>query len=330
MQNLAIISQMILLFLQNQLPCFQVTDEQAARFEKQLPRNADKPVRICRDEMDFVALLPEATAVFVWYFKQEWFGIAPKLRHVCTPAAGRDYFRVSPPPYVTMHYGTFHGAIMGETALACLLAVCHGILPFANAMNGNPPVQSWPRFEMANHGHRIAGSNVVILGYGHIGQIFAELLKPFGAKITGITQHRHPEIEAAAKKKGIAIKTAEETDSALKDADHIVCFLPSGPGTTDLVDAKRLALMKSTAWLYNFGRGNLIDEDALAEALNSGRLGGAVLDVFKTEPLPDTSPLRTARNCLIYPHASAFAPDYLDLYFAKAAKAMREYSDKVK
>jgi D-3-phosphoglycerate dehydrogenase len=79
--------------------------------------------------------------------------------------------------------------------------------------------------------------------------------------------------------------------------------------------------------IYNFGRGNLIDEEALAEALAAGRLAGAVLDVFKAEPLPENSPLRKAPNCWLYPHASAFAPDYLDLYFAKCAEAMRTFGD---
>ena len=105
---------MILVFLQNAIPCFQATDEQVRRFEEALPPFADLPVRLCRTEDEFTALLPQATAVFVWTFRQEWFAIAPRLRHVCTPAAGRDYFTVEPPECVTMHYGSFHGAIMGR------------------------------------------------------------------------------------------------------------------------------------------------------------------------------------------------------------------------
>ena len=103
---------MLLLFLQNPIPCFQVTDGQARCFEAALPDSADRPVRVCRTEEEFTALLPQATAVFVWTFKQEWFALAPRLRHVCTPAAGRDYFKVVPPEGVTMHYGSVHGAIV--------------------------------------------------------------------------------------------------------------------------------------------------------------------------------------------------------------------------
>jgi len=313
----------ILLFLQHVHPCFQVTDEQARRFEAALPAGADRPVRVCRSEEEFVSLLPEATAVFVWSFRQEWFDLAPRLAHVCTPAAGKDYFRVVPPQRVTMHYGSFHGAIMGETALACVLACAHGILPFASAMGSSAPADAWPREAIAVRCRRLAGSSVAILGFGAIGRLFARMLAPFGARVTGITRTAHPERAAEAEALGVTPATVAQLDEILPATDHLVCFLPSGEETTNLLDARRLALLKPDAFLYNFGRGNLIDENALAEALQAGRLAGAVLDVFRVEPLPADSPLRRAPNCWLYPHASAFAPDYLDLYFAKVAAAIR-------
>lgn len=318
---------MILLFLQHEIPCFQVTDEQARRFDDMLPECADRPVRVCRSDEEFTALLPDATAVFVWTFRQEWFDLAPRLRHVCTPAAGRDYFKVVPPPRVTMHYGSFHGAIMGETALGAVLAWCHGLLPFADAMAAGKGTE-WPRLVEARHGRRLGGSSVTILGYGNIGRHFARMLAPFGARVTGVTRRPHPELADEAALLGVTLATADSLDSILASTDHLVCFLPSGAETDNLIDARRIAFMKPSAVIYNFGRGNLIDEDALASALSSRRIAGAVLDVFKTEPLPAASPLRSAPNCWLYPHASAFAPDYLDLYFAKCAQAMRDYAGK--
>ena len=118
------------------------------------------------------------------------------------------------------------------------------------------------------------------------------------------------------------VATAEELDALLPLADHVLCFLPSGPETDRLLDARRLALLKPTAFLCNFGRGNLLDEDALAAALRAGRLAGAVLDVFREEPLPASSPLRDAPNCRLLPHASAFSPDYLDLCFEELARTI--------
>lgn len=317
---------MILVFLPNDIPCFNVADAQVERFRRLLPANADLPVVVCRTESEFTAHLPGATAVFVWSFKQEWFALAPKLRHVCTPAAGRDYFHVAPPPQVTMHYGTFHGAIMGETALACVLAVSHGILPFAREMkDGTGEDAAWPRLRLAAAARRISGATIAILGFGHIGRIFARMAKPFGPRLVGVTQSPHPEYRDEFP--DVALATAGDLPAVLPEADHVVCFLPSGAATTKLLDARNLSLMKRGAFLYNFGRGNLVDEDALAAALHAGRLGGAVLDVFQAEPLPATSPLRRCPNCYLYPHASAFSPDYLDLYFEKAAAAMARAED---
>lgn len=303
---------MILIYLPNELSCFSATNDDLEFLRKRLPYERQKSLHLSLDEEDFIANLPRAETVIVWRFRQEWFALAPHLRHIYTPSAGRDYFQVEPPPAVTMHYGNFHGTIMGETALACILAVTHGILPFATTMTkGTNP---WPRQEITSS-KRIALSTVAILGFGNIGQAFAKMLMPFGAKIIGITRTTHPEL--ATKFPTVELATIDELDSVLPEIDHLVCILPSGKETTDLIDANRIALMKDTAYIYNFGRGNLIDEDALVKALHNKKLGGAVLDVFKTEPLPDSSPLRSAPNCYLYPHSSAFSPDYLKLYFEK-------------
>lgn len=304
---------MILVFLENEVPFFRPTDAQAARFDRMLPADADRPVRLCRTEAQFTSLLPQATAVFVWSFRQEWFALAPKLRHVCTPAAGRDYFRVTPPPRVEMHYGSFHGAIMGETALGAMLACSHGLLQCAQAMHA-PDAAEWPRGDFAS-ARRLAGSTVLILGCGKIGVTLARMLEPFGTRTIGITRSGR----AAA---GVEAAPASRVDEFLPLADHVVCFLPSGAETDGFVSARRIALLRPSAFFYNFGRGNSVDESALAAALNEGRLAGAVLDVFASEPPAADSPLRSARRCFLYPHASAFAPDYLDLYFEKAAAAM--------
>ena len=304
-----------LVYLPNTLDCFRATDVQVRRFERLCGDGV--PARLCTSEEEFLSLLPKAGAVFVWRFRQEWFALAPGLRHVCTPAAGRDYFHVTPPPGVTLHYGTFHGAIMAETALGALLACSHGLLPFAGAMRADGG-GGWPRHEMMARSRRLAGQTVAILGFGHIGRAFGRLVRPFGATVVGIRRSPEPAPDAADR-----VVAATGLDDVLPTADHVVCFLPSGPETTRLLDAPRLARMKPDAFLYNFGRGNLVDETALADALRRGALAGAVLDVYQEEPLPGDSPLRTAPGCFLYPHASAFSPDYLDLYFEKAAAAIR-------
>ena len=131
----------IAVYLEHEVPIFSPTEEQIARFRARFEtlrpfepsnlRTFEPPVVLpCRSESDFLAALPRAELAVVWTFRQEWFALAPRLRAVCTPAAGRDYFRVVPPPGVELRYGSFHGAIMGETAAACVLALSHGVLPF--------------------------------------------------------------------------------------------------------------------------------------------------------------------------------------------------------
>lgn len=304
---------MIAVFLSSPICCFEPDEGQVRRFEALLRVEA-RPVRLCRTEDEFLEALPGAWAAVVWTFRQEWFDLSPTLRHVCTPAAGRDYFRVVPPPCVTLHYGSFHGAIMAETALGAMLSMAHGLLPFADGMRGAG--DGWPRLEMAAYGRRVAGSTVVVLGCGRIGTALARLAAALGARVIGVTRTPHPA------EPGIERVTTDRLDDMLPLADHLVCFLPSGAATDRILDARRLALLRPRCFLYNFGRGNAVDEDALADALRAGRLGGAVLDVFREEPLPPDSPLRTAPNCFAYPHASAFVPEYLDLYFWELAAEM--------
>lgn len=312
---------MILIYLESDIPCFCITNEQAERFRNLLPKNADFPLIVCRTETDFLAHLKNASSVFVWSFKQEWFSLAPNLKHVCTPAAGKDYFKVSPPKDVTMHYGSFHGTIMGETALGALLATSHGLLPYASSMNTSP----WPRIEIARSSKQLSLSTILILGFGNIGKKFAEYLHPFHPKIIAITESEHPEYKDLYPT--ISHATIREIDNYLPLADHIVAFLPSGEKTTHIMNAQKLALLKPSSFLYNFGRGNLIDEEALFHALNEKKLAGAVLDVFEKEPLETTSKLRSLPNCFLYPHSSAFSPNYLDLYFSKVATCMAQCAD---
>ncbi len=299
---------MILVYLRHELACFSATQRQIDRFNSLLK---DDNAVMAINEEDFLKKLPEATSVIVWTFKQEWFSLAVNLRHLYTPAAGKDYFKVIPPDNVTMHYGTFHGEIMGETALGAILGMTHGLIPFATAMKES---DSWPRRELVQRCDTLYGKTVLIMGFGNIGKYLAQMLTPFNLRLICITYHPHPEYRKEYPD-SYTFATLDEVDNYLPNADHIVCILPSGKITDNLLSEERLSIIKPTAYIYNFGRGNLIDESALAQKLSEGKIAGAVLDVFQTEPLPATSALRSAPNCYLYPHSSAFSPSYLDLYF---------------
>jgi len=137
------------------------------------------------------------------------------------------------------------------------------------------------------------GLTLGMVGYGRIGQAVGKLGVAFGMKVLACD----PAIEPA----GPAIRSVE-LETLFRESDVVSLHCPLTPQTANLVNAQRLSLMKPTAFLLNTSRGPLVDEPALADALNSSRIAGAALDVLSVEPPPADNPLLTARNCLITPH----------------------------
>ena len=255
-------------------------------------------VRVARSERAFLRALPGATHVVTWEFRREWFARAGRLRVLATPAAGREFLPKDDelPPGVVRVNGTFHGAIMGETVVACIFAHARGLL---RAYDFQRRGELWPRGEMSGFCSLVAGTRAVVLGYGHVGRAIGAKLEALGVAV-----------------KGIGRRNAAELGDALREADWLVMALPGDTGTDGIVGAAELRRMKRSAVVVNVGRGNAIDEAALASALRSGRIAGAYLDVFRDEPLTEASPLAVDLPGLVrLPHASAFAPEYLPMFF---------------
>lgn len=135
----------------------------------------------------------------------------------------------------------------------------------------------------------LAGLTLGVVGHGRIGRGVAEVGRALGMRIL---VHRRT---------GGGPEHAD-LDRVFRDADVVSLHCPLTPATRGLVDARRLALMKPTAYLLNTARGALVDEAALAAALDAGRIAGAGLDVLTVEPPAATNPLLRARNCVITPH----------------------------
>ena len=113
-------------------------------------------------------------------------------------------------------------------------------------------------------------------------------------------------------------------EEVLPQTDHLVLCLPATPATTGIVDARRMALLPGNAGIYNVGRGNVLDEQALSVLLEERPLCEAYLDVFQEEPLAAESPLRNLPNCLILPHVSANSPEYIDLFVEELIERLEE------
>lgn len=301
----------IAVFQESSVPCFCVKAGHVRRLRAAFPL---AEVVWCRKKSSFLKALPRAQAALTWAFRQAWFEQAPRLRRIATPAAGRDFFQLTPPPQVKVRYGTHHGPIMAETVIGMMLAFERGIFEaYRCQLRG----ELWPR-EQVYGARRLSGSHAVIVGFGHIGQKIGEMLKPFGVRVTGVRRHV-PERAPAWFRAGDRTVPAERLDAVLPTADHLILVLPSDTGTDGLIGAARLKRLPCRAVVYNVGRGNCIDEAALAEALAARRLRGACLDVFAQEPLTPESPLAADLPGLVrLPHASAFSEAYIDLFIEDA------------
>lgn len=273
--------------------------------------------RLCPDKAGAEALLPSARAALVWAFSSKWNAAGANLKLVSTPAAGRELVHAEPRPGLRICFGSFHGELMAETVAGMMLAFSRGIRDCL--LRGNA---GWPRVEVTAAMRPLRRSRAVILGFGHIGKWIGKLLRPFGVRLTGV--NRSDMTRPAYFTEEDAVAPLDCLDELLPAADHLILALPGGGGTTNIMDARRLALLRPDAYLYNVGRGNAVDVDALAAALREGRIRGAGLDVFPEEPLPEDAPIRRAPNTILLPHVSAFAPNYFDLYLDELSPVLEE------
>jgi glyoxylate/hydroxypyruvate reductase A len=172
--------------------------------------------------------------------------------------------------------------------------------------------RSWPRLvaeQRAHHWERCAietleGKTLGIVGLGNVGRSVARLAKPFGVHTIGV--RRSP----GASEDGVdAVYGPDGLETVLRESDFLVLCVPHTSQTVGMLDASKIASIKHGAVLINIARGSVIDEPALVEALRSGQLGGAALDVVAREPLAADSPLWDMPNVLITPHSMSTGID---------------------
>lgn len=189
-----------------------------------------------------------------------------------------------------------HSPAVAEHAIALLMAVVRGV---GVSVRGAAD-RVWapqPAFE-------VAGRTLGVLGLGSIGEEVARRAVGLGMRVIG-TKRRPDEYRGVAER----VVGPSETLEVFGEADAVVIALPTSPETESVVGAGELAALEG-GWLVNIGRGSVLDEEALIEALRSGTLRGAGLDVFATEPLPADSPLWDLPNVVVTPH-SAWSTDRL-------------------
>ncbi len=186
-----------------------------------------------------------------------------------------------------------------QHVLAMMLALARELPASLDEQRGE---RRWRFHERRGASMLLNGQTVLLLGYGNIAKRIVELLRPFGMRIFAVRRRAYSE-------SGVHVIAEDRVTSVLGETDHVINVLPDNEATRNYVNARRLAACKPGARFYNIGRGTTVDERALMEALESGRLGAAYLDVFQEEPLPPTHPLWTTRNCYITPHTAGGRSD---------------------
>jgi phosphoglycerate dehydrogenase-like enzyme len=156
----------------------------------------------------------------------------------------------------------------------------------------------------------LENKTLCVVGMGNIGRAIASRARPFGMRVVGVKRTVREDDEAWYYTD--ELYPTAELHSALGEADYVAVTLPGTPETQHLIDAEAIAATRQGAYFANVGRGTVVDEAALVEALRRGHLSGAALDVFEVEPLPEESPLWDLDNVIISAHTTDVVPDLIN------------------
>ena len=215
----------------------------------------------------------------------------PKLRWAQSMTAGVEGWIALPdlPANLTLTCarGT-HRESMPENIIGALFYVAK---PYAAAVE-NQKQSKWA------HGvaQPLTGKTLGILGLGAISQEVARLATALGMRVIGTKRRPEPMANVAE------VLPAERTPEVLAQSDFLLLLLPATQETDNFINAERLGMMKPSAWLLNFGRGHLIKDDDLIAAVKAKKIAGAMLDVFRQEPLPADHPFWTTEGIIVLPH----------------------------
>lgn len=250
--------------------------------------------KLDRDEQK--ALIADAFAVIAGTesYDDDMLAAAPKLKLVVRFGVGTDNFDLKAMKRRGIAVGVIsNNNSVAEFTVALILGITKNLHRFDTAVREG----AWSRFTMRELKEKTVG----ILGFGRIGQRLAQLLQGFDVKLIAYDPYIN---EAAAARLNV---TPVDLDTLLAESDIISLHLPSTPQTYHLINRDTIARMKDGAYLVNTSRGALIDEPALKEALENGKLAGAALDVFEKEPITKELPLNSLDNILMAPHVAALS-----------------------
>ena len=265
------------------------------------------------------SLLADTEVIFGFDVPHNLIRRTPKLKWVQAISAGIDHILtddiLKSPVIITTIKGVSSSAIAEFIFGIALIMVKQFSLCFQLKQ-----AKSWQKYRTATLVSRTMG----IVGYGHIGREVARLAKAFGMRVIAIRRS----MEQTILDENVDVMLPRERLSQLLgESDFVVVSIPLTPETKWLIGEKELRSMKSTAYLINIARGNVIDEAALVQALEEGWIAGAGLDVFAEEPLPTNSRLWDIPNVIFSPHVSGDTENEFEMATEFFIKNLKNYLD---
>ena len=245
---------------------------------------------------ELAEIIPDIDAAIIGMdlYDEEVFKMAPKLKCVCKFGVGVDNINLAD----ATRYGVKacncpgqNSNAVAELTVGFMIDVLRGVVSLHKAMEKS----TWPRYM----GYEMAGKTVGLLGFGAIAREVARKLTVFDVKVKAFDLYPN---EAAAKELGVEMVSQDEI---IETCDIISLHVPATAENHHLFNKETFARMKDGAFLINAARGALVDLDALAEAMLSGKIAGAALDAFEVEPLPEGSPIFQCENIVLTPHTGA-------------------------
>jgi phosphoglycerate dehydrogenase-like enzyme len=258
----------------------------------------------------FAAAARDATVILHWSgslaLLKTVFGMCPNVRWVHSRSAGLDktlFVEVIESPVPLTNGSGVFSPPLAEFVLGAILYFAKDF----RRMIRNQMAGIWEAFDITP----IKGQTVGIVGYGDIGRAIAATVRPLGMPVLAVKRHVGPSQKADPLVE--EMYGPDRRIEMIRQCDYIVVAAPLTSETQGMIAAPEFAAMKPTAVVINVGRGPVIDEEAMVNALSQQRIKGAALDVFDHEPLPEGHPFYRLENVLLSPHCADHTPDWLDL-----------------
>jgi len=285
---------------------------------------ADVEIKVAKSEEEIDMLIQDADILLCsnHTFSPNWLKNASKLKWINSIAAGVE--RILPAiensDVILTNSRGVHSIPITEQVLGYMI-MHERKLDFALKAQLK---KEWTLHEFRHSTPgELYGKTALIVGLGKIGKRMAEIFKCMGMNVLAVKKDVSSSAENVDK-----IYRSSELKSALPNADYIIVALPHTTATHHLFGANEFASMKKTAFFINIGRGSIVDEPALEAALSKKVIAGAALDVFETEPLPNSSQLWSMNNVILTPHYAGLTPRYMDRAVDIFCKNFQAFLDK--